>query len=330
MSKLLIDETSITGLADAIRTKGGTTALLKPGDMPSTIANMSGGGGSFTIDGESATEDLNLFTEWGEDVKLHSTPYDFWQGCAVNYNHFIHILGGGNTSTTRKYFYKYTGSGWTKLTNIPYTFIQGRAVVYRGEIHILGGGTTSTQRKYHYKWNGSAWTSVGTLPIEFSNGCAVVYNDEIHIFVSTSHYKWNGSTWTSVSTLTFPFISPSAVVYKGEIHILGGETHYKWNGSTWTKASTLPYDFSAGCAEVINDELYILGGEYGSNFRYYWEGTQWGRWNDIPSNVVESYGCVYNSASTVWMGAIHILGSYESGYTTQHWGLDRVCYKKVI
>ena len=40
MSKYQIDSTTLTGIGDAIRTKGGTSALINPEDMPAAIAAL--------------------------------------------------------------------------------------------------------------------------------------------------------------------------------------------------------------------------------------------------------------------------------------------------
>lgn len=46
MTKYLIDETSLTNIGDAIRTKKGTTSVIPVADMPDEILSISGGGGS--------------------------------------------------------------------------------------------------------------------------------------------------------------------------------------------------------------------------------------------------------------------------------------------
>lgn len=46
MSKYTIESSTLTGIADAIRSKAGTTEALKPSDMPEAIAAIQAGGGS--------------------------------------------------------------------------------------------------------------------------------------------------------------------------------------------------------------------------------------------------------------------------------------------
>ena len=46
MSKVLVNESSLTGIADAIRSKNGSTDTYKPSEMAAAITAISGGGGS--------------------------------------------------------------------------------------------------------------------------------------------------------------------------------------------------------------------------------------------------------------------------------------------
>ena len=46
MSKVLVNESSLTGIADAIRGKNGSTDTYKPSEMAAAITAISGGGGS--------------------------------------------------------------------------------------------------------------------------------------------------------------------------------------------------------------------------------------------------------------------------------------------
>ena len=45
MSKVSIEESTLSAIGDAIRKKTGESALLSPLDMPTAIGSISGGGG---------------------------------------------------------------------------------------------------------------------------------------------------------------------------------------------------------------------------------------------------------------------------------------------
>ena len=55
MSKVLVNESSLTGIADAIRGKNGSTNTYKPSEMAAAITAISGGGGEPTIEALSIT-----------------------------------------------------------------------------------------------------------------------------------------------------------------------------------------------------------------------------------------------------------------------------------
>ena len=70
MSKYVIDSSTLTSIADAVRTKGGTTDPIVVSDIPTAIANIpSGGGGdlpeeAFTISGDCEYLNYNGHWDW--------------------------------------------------------------------------------------------------------------------------------------------------------------------------------------------------------------------------------------------------------------------------
>ena len=50
MSKVAINEITLTNIGDAIREKTGKTDLIAPGDMPAEIASISTGGEGIEIE----------------------------------------------------------------------------------------------------------------------------------------------------------------------------------------------------------------------------------------------------------------------------------------
>ena len=306
--KYLIEESTVTSWADAIREKTDTSDKMTIEQMTSAVAGIQSGY-KLVIDSEEMTDPLELRSEYLS--KGFEVPWSNDTSQLVTLNNELHVLGGGSSSTYRKYHYKlnYTTGSFTKMSTLPFELYYGCAVVYNGEIHILGGSIASTS---HYKWNGSKWTSVSTLPFGFEFGCAVVYNGEIHILGYNSlswideHYKWDGSTWTLVSTLPYAeFSFGCAVVYNDSIHILGGiggtTYHYKWNGSKWTKLTNIPFAFTAGCAAVNSQGIHIMDGEQENLFHGLWNGSAWisppGDPKMDPGEL--PYGSVYGSATTL-------------------------------
>ena len=50
MSKVAINEITLTNIGDAIREKTGKSDLIAPGDMPAEIASISTGGGGIEVE----------------------------------------------------------------------------------------------------------------------------------------------------------------------------------------------------------------------------------------------------------------------------------------
>ena len=61
MAKYVIDEKTLTDIAESIRMKKGTTAEITPEDMPSEIAGITGGGEAEDLDAV-LTEQEELIT----------------------------------------------------------------------------------------------------------------------------------------------------------------------------------------------------------------------------------------------------------------------------
>lgn len=65
MANVLVEETSLSNIASAIRVKNGSTAVYKPGEMAAAISNLPTGGGDIKI---YAGGDISyLFTGWGSN-----------------------------------------------------------------------------------------------------------------------------------------------------------------------------------------------------------------------------------------------------------------------
>lgn len=69
MSKYVIDSSTLTSIADAVRTKGGTTEPIVVSDIPTAITNIpSGGGGGLTAEDLTFTEDCS-YLFYGNNLK---------------------------------------------------------------------------------------------------------------------------------------------------------------------------------------------------------------------------------------------------------------------
>ena len=86
MSKVLVNESSLTGIADAIRSKNGSTTTYKPSEMAAAITAISGGGSgpeipdsAFVITGDASHWDYN--GKWNDFITAYA---DRWNTNNIN------------------------------------------------------------------------------------------------------------------------------------------------------------------------------------------------------------------------------------------------------
>ena len=106
MSKYQIDSTTLTGIGDAIRTKGGTSALINPEDMPAAIAalpepepkwaplnngktncwfKIPEGGRLINLRLQVDSANNNVLVDWGDET---SDTYTLTSTSAITVSHF--------------------------------------------------------------------------------------------------------------------------------------------------------------------------------------------------------------------------------------------------
>ena len=102
MAKVLVNESSLTGIADAIRGKNGSTDTYKPSEMAAAITAISGGGGGYDIPEEAF-------------VLSGDCSYRFYKG---GWNWFIEKYGNQiTTNNISSALYMFNDC---KLTQIPF------------------------------------------------------------------------------------------------------------------------------------------------------------------------------------------------------------------
>lgn len=72
MSKYVIDFSTLTSIADAVRAKTGKTATIKVSDIPTEISKITGGGGAgIVISGDCSyffTGNSNFINNYGNKI----------------------------------------------------------------------------------------------------------------------------------------------------------------------------------------------------------------------------------------------------------------------
>lgn len=265
-------------------------------------------------------------------------PYSFQNGCAIEYNNALHILGGDGGNDTARNHYALINGAWKKQADLPYDFVGGCAFVayynHQEKLFIVGGNSSSTESQgayggyensFYYLRDNEFFNSSGgyKIPYKMINGCAVVLNNELHILggtgnnsESTKHYKvkLNGNSYfdlssngfQSVSTLPFALECGCALIIDGKIHIFGDANHYSFNGTSWDNegANYLSInDVTRYNVLYLEKKLYNLVGDAYSLYTFE---------NDVYSDVSwikNVFAVSYNQdISVIANGNIYLLG----------------------
>ena len=107
MSKVFINESTLTAIGDAIRDKTGKSDLMSPTDMPTEISGISGGSGDLPEEALNITGDCS---------------YKFYSG---NWDWFINEYGEKVTTkdiTNASYMFNGTSAKYCKVATIPFEF----------------------------------------------------------------------------------------------------------------------------------------------------------------------------------------------------------------
>jgi len=107
MSKVFIEETTLTNIGTAIREKTGKTDLIAPGDMPAEIRGIVSGGGSDDCNGLHIPEEALIITG--------NCDYRFSQG---GWDWFINQVG--DRVTTKDILSAPSMFAYSKVENIPF------------------------------------------------------------------------------------------------------------------------------------------------------------------------------------------------------------------
>lgn len=114
MANVLVQESSLTAIADAIRAKNGTEDTYKPADMASAIANIPSGGGEKPLS-ELQTAQISKYLGSDGTVDLSAYVDDF-----AKVKWILIYPGNGSTGITASYV---CGFVWSSTMGTKY-FIQ--------------------------------------------------------------------------------------------------------------------------------------------------------------------------------------------------------------
>ena len=259
----------LTGVADAIRTKKGTTALINPQNFESEIASISGGGGSELniAYGNTAPEDTSKLWIKSEEPSNISFPV-LWKPEQI-------VDGITDTGTTLPTAANYIATATVGT-----------------KIYLLGGysrnGSVKTIQVFDTS-NNTIQTLSTTLPqAMYAMGIAAVdtkiylfggygYNDGrlniIQVFDTT-----NNTIQTLSTTLQQHIDSLATAAVGNKIYLFGGYTNNSkptttiqvfdtTNNTIQILSTTLPQTMHSMGIAAVGNKIYLFGGQTNNNSR---------------------------------------------------------------
>lgn len=333
MANVLVNDSYLTGIANAIRTKSSSQDTYLPSEMPQAILDIpTGSGGSepnifvqttepetkkgiwlqknTTPDYYTYDEEVFVGGTWLEDGSKASTPYSFKGSNATTVGTNVYLLG---CSSNHSYNYKYDTltDTYTKLTNVPYSFYHGSATTIGTDIYLFGGDGGNANN-YKYNTLTDTYTKLANIPYPFINGDVVLVGTNIYLFgssVSSSYYK-NAykydiltDTYTQLTNIPYNFYNGRVATVGTDIYLFGGTggatNTYKYDTltGTYTQLTNIPYSFVMGSAVAVGTAVYLFGtsssGAGKNAYKYSTLTDTYTQLTDIP------YDFYYSQASAV-------------------------------
>ena len=175
MSKVAINETTLTNIGDAIREKTGKTDLIAPGDMPAEIASISTGGGGIEVEPIVLTGNCS----YGCSGPLSSK--------------FIELFGDKITTNKLTYInYMFKGS---KVTNIPFELNMENTGSYSCDGLFSGAGKLEKppiMNNFHPSNLSSMFENCGRLRIIPEN-----------VFNNWNYYDLHDGSWANINYIFY-------------------------------------------------------------------------------------------------------------------------------
>lgn len=227
MANVLIEETTMTAIADAIRTKTGSTDSLKPGDMSAAIEGMYTG--------------FPNGTKWTQSNVTEGLVYTF------KYVNDRWIVGLKYSDVCN--YYSFDGKEWLPIEGIDSYFYQ---------VHYFKGLYLGfTLYDWYYSTDGVTWTVSKTLTCTPKD---IASNDEVCVLHTSegSMYSLDGITWAETTTNDGSVIEISSVIYKPNTNTFVGVSskhhYYSTDGIIWNEIITTD---GSSLSDLFGNTLYI-------------------------------------------------------------------------
>ena len=294
MAKYTIEDSTLTGIADAIREKTGGTEAIAVTDMATQIAGIETGktfpnGTEWTSTGISVSHTSlgkgrlcvaggKYLAGYGTTV-LYSTDGKAWQAQSLSKTVRTIAYGDGKWiigTVSDSMLYSTDGLTWIDSGSPPYSF---NAIEYHNGIWV----GCDWDKGIYYSTNGIDWiisnaTISGFSVLEFANGVWMACNNNGKgLYRST-----DGKSWSVVSALSSAQSWVTVVHRNGLWQASGNGTCYSVDGVNWTTSN-------GGLMSSIEygDGVWVAGRYHADGGMYYsTDGKSWSKANiQAPSGA---------------------------------------------
>lgn len=341
MTKHIIEDSILAGLADAIRAKSGLADKFLPSAMPAAIDELSIGGevpdGSTWVASNSHNKvwkSLHYANGmWVAGVNVQTSPFAYlyyseddgetWTACSgttMGYHYDIFYADGVwvSLSSGNGVFYSEDGKTWSK-SNI--TTGGGYNLCYGDGVLIFGSMSTSKMGIYYSEDKGKTWiqsniTNKIFIDVCYGNGTFIASSGNGTNGNVGLYYSEDGKTWTQSNITSGGF---GSVAYGDGKFVAGcynGGLYYSENGKVWIQSNITSGRFDDVC---YADGIWVaVNGDNPGTGIYYSEdnGKTWIQSNITNARFVSSFTDLISHANGVWIaGAIDTSYYSEDGRT---------------
>lgn len=251
MSKVLVTESYLTDIADAIRAKKGTTDTFKPGEMADEINSISGG--ATILKPYAIRPDAELVKTWSYDTTLSDEDID--------------VPAYSTSAITVRATEAMSGTYTVDTANYDYYVLERFLTIPTYNISTLGKGRVD----YHI---GSCAYELVTFPANtlYSLDKTKAYASQTRAFYATGAYYrsmyWSSGTaitaystsvYTTAQVATAPTISSAgAITCNTPVWSMRGSTSYFVN-TYWNAITDIRYQFIADVYRAPKNNLNVDG-----------------------------------------------------------------------
>lgn len=329
----------LTDVAEAIRTKEGTTETIPASEFDTRISNLSGGGS------EDLTEELATYNTELEEQNI--TLNDIIRALkgkgtgsgGANINIFIQEdeptsfegIWFKTSQEVPKNVELASGlRGDTISLSEPYNVLPNPTILcavggYGNHVYVIGG-TDNTGAAYKYNIDTKTATSISGPPIGVADSYYTTVGEELYMFGGSVNQKqalkfnMRTETYTILPNATTSLVNGFAAAVGTDIHLIGSynnrKLHMKYDtiNNTYTTLANLPHDSAYSRGYAVGTKIYVIGGQ-GSYCSYVYD-TATNTYNDLAYTpyVMFNHLCFGNEEYAFLIGT-ETSGTYRSSIT---------------